>query len=317
MKKNLKRVFALGLGLSMLFAGGCQAGTPAASSSAKGAPDAVQTDIPDLYKSVASKDGIGEDAIVGTCYGSSNFTDEKLMQLVTKHFNAVTLENELKPDCMFGYSNAAPKEGSIHKEDLNGEQIDVPTLDHSRTEPILDKLVEWNSKNPDHKIRVRGHVLVWHSQTPEWFFHEGYDKTKDYVSKDVMNKRLEWYIKTVLTHYTGEQSKYKDLFYGFDVVNEAISDASSTYRTDTEQSGDKLTDDIHATKSSWWKVYGSNEFIINAFKFANKYAPASVDLYYNDYNECDSRKRGGIIQLLKDVKAAEGTRISGSGMQGH
>ena len=317
MKKNLKRVFALGLGLSMLFAGGCQAGTPAASSSAKGAPDAVQTDIPDLFKSVASKDGIGEDAIVGTCYGSSNFTDEKLMQLVTKHFNAVTLENELKPDCMFGYSNAAPKEGSIHKEELNGEQIDVPTLDHSRTEPILDKLVEWNSKNPDHKIRVRGHVLVWHSQTPEWFFHEGYDKTKDYVSKDVMNKRLEWYIKTVLTHYTGEQSKYKDLFYGFDVVNEAISDASATYRTDTEQSGDKLTDDIHATKSSWWKVYGSNEFIINAFKFANKYDPASVDLYYNDYNECDSRKRGGIIQLLKDVKAAEGTRISGFGMQGH
>ena len=317
MKKNLKRVFALGLGLSMLFAGGCQAGTPAASSSAKGAPDAVQTDIPDLYKSVASKDGIGEDAIVGTCYGSSNFTDEKLMQLVTKHFNAVTLENELKPDCMFGYSNAAPKEGSIHKEDLNGEQIDVPTLDHSRTEPILDKLVEWNSKNPDHKIRVRGHVLVWHSQTPEWFFHEGYDKTKDYVSKDVMNKRLEWYIKTVLTHYTGEQSKYKDLFYGFDVVNEAISDASATYRTDTEQSGDKLSDDTHGSKSSWWKVYGSNEFIINAFKFANKYAPASVDLYYNDYNECDSRKRGGIIQLLKDVKAAEGTRISGFGMQGH
>lgn len=316
MKKNLKRVFALGLGLSMLFVGGCQAGTPAASS-ASGAPDAVQTDIPDLYKSVASKDGIGEDAIVGTCYGNSNFTDEKLMQLVTKHFNAVTLENELKPDCMFGYSNAAPKEGSIHKEDLNGEQIDVPTLDHSRTEPILDKLVEWNSKNPDHKIRVRGHVLVWHSQTPEWFFHEGYDKTKDYVSKDVMNKRLEWYIKTVLTHYTGEQSKYKDLFYGFDVVNEAISDASATYRTDTEQSGDKLTDDIHGTKSSWWKVYGSNEFIINAFKFANKYAPASVDLYYNDYNECDAKKRGGIIQLLKDVKAAEGTRISGFGMQGH
>ena len=130
MKKNLKRVFALGLGLSMLFAGGCQAGTPAASSSAKGAPDAVQTDIPDLYKSVASKDGIGEDAIVGTCYGSSNFTDEKLMQLVTKHFNAVTLENELKPDCMFGYNNAAPASGSIHKEELNGEQIDVPTLDH-------------------------------------------------------------------------------------------------------------------------------------------------------------------------------------------
>ena len=315
--KNLQKIFALGMGLTMIFAQcGCKAGTPG-QTSASNEPGAVQTDIPDLCKTVASNDGLGEDAIVGTCFGNSTYNDPKVMQLVTKHFNAVTLENELKPDCMFGYNNAAPKSGSIHKEDLNGEQIDVPTLDHSRTDPILDKIVEWNSKNPDHKIRVRGHVLVWHSQTPEWFFHEGYDKTKDYVSKDEMNKRLEWYIKTVLTYYTGDQSKYKDLFYGFDVVNEAISDATATYRTDTEAGGDNLSDDTHGSKSSWWKVYGSNEFIINAFRFANKYAPASLELYYNDYNECDAKKRGGIIQLINDVKAAEGTRISGFGMQGH
>lgn len=316
MKKNLEKIFALGMSLAMILAVGCKAGAPAATSQSF-APDAVHTDIPDLCSVVASKDGLGEDAIVGTCFGNSTYTDEKVMQLVTKHFNAVTLENELKPDCMFGYNNAAPKAGSIHKEELNGEQIDVPTLDHSRTDPILDKILEWNNKNPDHKIRVRGHVLVWHSQTPEWFFHEGYDKTKDYVSKDVMNKRLEWYIKTVLTYYTGDQSKYKDLFYGFDVVNEAISDGSGTYRTDMEQGGDRLSDDTHGTKSSWWKVYNSNEFIINAFKFANKYAPASVELYYNDYNECDAKKRAGIIKLINDVKAAEGTRITGFGMQGH
>ena len=298
MKKNLQKIFALGMGLTMIFAQcGCKAGAKVEPSRSFG-PDEVHTDIPDLYKTVAGKDGLGEDAV------EDEITDEKLMQLVTKHFNAVTLENELKPDAMFGYNNASPAAGSIHKEDLNGEQIDVPTLDHSRADKMLDQIAEWNKKNPDHKIRVRGHVLVWHSQTPEWFFHEGYDKTKDYVSKDVMNKRLEWYIKTMLTYYTGEQSKYKDLFYGFDVVNEAISDATATYRTDAEQGGDKLSDDTHGSKSSWWKVYGSNEFIINAFKFANKYAPASVELYYNDYNECD-------------VKAAEGTRITGFGMQGH
>lgn len=317
MKNKLERIFALGLGLTMIFAQcGCKAGTPG-QTNASSAPDAVQTDIPDLCKAVASKDGLGEDAIVGTCYSNDEISDAKLMQLVTKHFNAVTLENELKPDCMFGYNNAAPASDSIHKEELNGEQIDVPTLSHEKADKMLDQIVECNSKNPDHKIRVRGHVLVWHSQTPEWFFHEGYDKTKDYVSKDEMNKRLEWYIKTMLTYYTGDQSKYKDLFYGFDVVNEAISDASATYRTDTEQGGDNLTDDTHGSKSSWWKVYGSNEYIINAFKFANKYAPASLELYYNDYNECDAKKRGGIIQLIEDVKAAEGTRITGFGMQGH
>jgi endo-1,4-beta-xylanase len=67
----------------------------------------------------------------------------------------------------------------------------------------------------------------------------------------------------------------------------------------------------------WWKVYQSNEFIIKAFQYANKYMPADIDLYYNDYNECNTRKSAGIAQLLKDVKAAEGTRIDGMGMQEH
>ena len=168
MKKNLEKIFALGMSLALILAAGCKAGAPAATSQSF-APDAVHTDIPDLCSVVASKDGLGEDAIVGTCFGNSTYTDEKVMQLVTKHFNAVTLENELKPDCMFGYNNAAPKAGSIHKEELNGEQIDVPTLDHSRTDPILDKILEWNNKNPDHKIRVRGHVLVGSPRLPNGF----------------------------------------------------------------------------------------------------------------------------------------------------
>jgi len=45
--------------------------------------------------------------------------------------------------------------------------------------------------------------------------------------------------------------------------------------------------------------------------------PADVDLYYNDYNECSVKKSAGIAQLLRDVKAAEGTRIDGMGMQEH
>ena len=136
-----------------------------------------------------------------------------------------------------------------------------------------------------------------------------------------MNERLEWYIKTMLTYYTDQTTetgkKYGPLFYGWDVVNEAISDATGTYRTDTEGGADKLSDSTHGSKSSWWHVYQSNEFIINAFKFANKYAPASLELYYNDYNECTPSKVEGIVQLLRDVKNAEGTRISGMGMQGH
>ncbi|MCR5103750.1 MAG: endo-1,4-beta-xylanase, partial [Eubacterium sp.] len=264
----------------------------------------VEEDITDLRSVVASADGLGENAICGTCLGSVGVNDANLMKLVEKHFNGVTLENELKMDSMFGYNNDAPPSGSIHEEELNGETIEVPTIDNSRADAILDKIVEWNNANPDKQIKVRGHVLVWHSQAPEWFFHEGYDKKNEYVTAEVMNQRLEWYIKTVLEYYTGENSKYKGLFYGWDIVNEAVGDGSGSYRTDTEPGSDQLSDSTHGSKSSWWKVYGSNEFIINAFKYANTYAPADLELYYNDYNECDSVKMRGIVQLLTDVKEA-------------
>ncbi len=273
----------------------------------------IEKNVPDLKDTFESD--FGEDVIAGVSVVGSELSDKVLMSLVTKHFNSVTLGNELKPDALFGYSNGVCP--GTTTDVLNGETIEVPVLDYSRAETILDYILEWNENNPEDLIKVRGHVLVWHSQTPEWFFHEDYDKTKAYVSSEEMNKRLEWYIKTVLTHFTGEDSKYKDLFYGWDVVNEAVSDSTGTYRSDVEGGSDSLTDDTHGSKSSWWKVYQSNEFIINAFRYANQYAPAELELYYNDYNECDPSKVGPIAELLEAVKAAEGTRIDGMGMQGH
>ena len=230
--------------------------------------------------------------------------DEALWELVTKHFNAVTFGNELKLDAMIGGAK-----GETEHITFNGKDLEVPVLklDEKQATKMLDKILEWNTANPDKKLKVRGHVLVWHSQPPEWFFREDYDASADYVSTSVMNKRLEWYIKSVLEHFTGEDSKYNGLFYGWDVVNEAISDGPSVYRTDNE----------NGSNSSWWHIYQSEEFIISAFRYANKYAPADLELYYNDYNECGALKRGKILQLIEAVKSAEGTRIDGMGMQGH
>ena len=250
---------------------------------------------------MASPEGLGEDAIFGCCLNGKSINDEELFHVAMNNFNAVTLENELKPESMLGRGNR-PADGSIHEEDLGGETISVPALDHSDADAMLDRILGWNEAHPDRSVKVRGHVLVWHSQTPEWFFRTDYDPDKDYVSADEMNRRLEWYIRSVLRHYTGEESRYRDLFYAWDVVNEAVSDRTGTYRTE---------------KSSWWNVYQSNEYIINAFRFANMYAPAGLDLYYNDYSECDPKKRKGIIALIQDVKSADGTRLDGFGMQGH
>lgn len=276
----------------------------------------IEWEIPNLKDTVSSNDkGIGTDAYTGALLTVSDLSDQPLMDLVQKHFNAVTFENEMKMDAMFGYhdnNNSAPGFDTITWTRADGTEMKdykVPQLDYSRADKILDALKEWNTNHPDSVIKVRGHVLVWHSQAPEWFFHEDWDINKPDASAEVMDARQEWYIKTVLEHYTGDSSPYKEMFYGWDVVNEAVSDSSGDYRHEDE-------------KSSWWRVYKSEDFIVNAFRYANHYAPSDLELYYNDYNECMGNKVSGIEKLLREVKSHETdeklpTRIDAMGMQSH
>lgn len=281
----------------------------------------IEKDIPEWKTSVT--ESLGNDSIAGTAIMLSEISDDTLMELVEKHFNAVTFGNELKPDALFNYQidgNSVPTKTIT----FEGEELQVPVvndagdgLDFSRADAMADKILAWNNAHPDQKIRIRGHVLVWHSQTQEWFFHENYDITKPYVNKETMNRRLEWFISSVFDHYFGEAAngKYDGLFYGWDVVNEAV--IGNTYRTDKVSAAESLSEIRHGNNSSWWHVYESNEFIINAFKYANKYAPENVELYYNDFGETDNTKCEGIVKLINDVKSAEGTRLDAFGMQAH
>ncbi len=282
-------------------------------------PPSIDEDVPDLKDALT--EAFGDDFIAGTAIAGNEFDDLGVQMLANKHFNAITLGNELKPDYMFGYSNN--EHTALQTIDFNGQKLVVPTIRFAPTDAKLRIIKEWNASHPDEQIKVRGHVLVWHSQTPEWFFRENYvvgknaDGTENYVSPEEMNLRLEWYIKSILEHYVGEDSEFKDMFYGWDVVNEAVGDGTGTYRTDKVTSREAADAPTHGSNSSWWAVYQSNEFIIKAFQYANKYAPAELELYYNDYNECDTKKVQGIVKLLSDVLAAEGTRIDAMGMQAH
>ena len=283
----------------------------------------IEENIPDWKASVT--ESLGNGSIAGTAIMSSEISDDTLMALVKKHFNAVTFGNELKPDALFNYQIGQSVDSTTIT--FQGKELKVPVvndkqenLDFSRADAMLDKILEWNNANPNDKIRVRGHVLVWHSQTPEWFFHEDYDVAKPYADKETMNRRLEWFISSVFDHYFGEAAngKYDGLFYGWDVVNEAVN--GNTYRDDkviSDASDTSTSDTRHGSNSMWWRVYKSNEFIINAFKYANKYAPNDVELYYNDFGETDNTKCEGIVKLINDVKSADGTRLDAFGMQAH
>ncbi|MCQ2531160.1 MAG: endo-1,4-beta-xylanase [Saccharofermentans sp.] len=262
-------------------------------------------------KEVTLKSVFGsEDSIqgrAGVCVPYSALEDEARMELVCREYNSVTCENEMKPESTLGQTP-----NFTNEVDAYGDKI--PELDFSRADAILDYILDYNSKNPDDTILVRGHVLVWHSQTPSWFFREGYSSTGDYVSKEQMLYREEWYIKSVMEHFDGEGSPYHGLIYAWDVVNEQIE--LNDRNSDTNPNG--LRTRQNGVPTDWYQVFqGDDAYITQAFVYANKYAPATVKLFYNDYNDADIAKARTICRLIEKIKATDGARIDGMGMQGH
>ena len=151
----------------------------------------------------------------------------------------------------------------------------------------------------DNEFTLRIHTLVWHAQTPDWFFREGYNGSGAYVSKDKMDKRMEFYIKSVINHI--QSSEYSDIVYSYDVVNEYV----------------------HANNSGWLNIYGQSttqsEMVKKAFTYAYEALVEcgdkdNVSLLYNDYNTYMETDK--IIELINYVNADKKV-CDGVGMQSH
>lgn len=189
-----------------------------------------------------------------------NNSDSVSGRLVVKQFNSVTPENVLKAEI-------------VH-----------PKPDVWNFTPG-DAFVKFGE---EHNMFIVGHTLVWHNQTPDWFFRDEHGVAK---SHDAMVEQMRSYIEQVVGRYTGR-------IHAWDVVNEVI-DNDGSYRPTT-----------------WVKGIGNGDELVKlAFKFANQYAP-DAELYYNDFNAWRPAKRDGIARMVRMLKK-EGIRIDGIGIQGH
>ena len=65
-------------------------------------------------------------------------------------------------------------------------------LNFESADKVARHFAEYNKNNPSEPIKMRGHVFVWHSQTPTWWFREDFKSDGAYVSKEEMNKRIDW-----------------------------------------------------------------------------------------------------------------------------
>jgi endo-1,4-beta-xylanase len=139
-----------------------------------------------------------------------------------------------------------------------------------------------------HNIKVRGHNLCWHEQTPFWLFK---DKEGKQVTKEVLLQRLKDHITTVVNRYKGK-------IYAWDVVNEAIDDDSTKF----------------LRNSLWYQICG-DDFIVKSFEYAHAADP-KAKLFYNDYNTERPEKRERVYRLLKKLVDAK-VPIDGVGIQAH
>lgn len=182
--------------------------------------------------------------------------------VLTKHFNSITMENEMK------FDQLQPTEGNF-------------------TYGTADNIAAFATKNG---MKIRGHALVWHRQTPSWVFSP--------ATRDAVLAKMKSHITAVMTHFKGK-------VYAWDVVNEAIMD-NGAYRTGDEASADQ--------SSQWYKVVGV-DYIAEAFKYAYAVDP-TVKLFYNDYYNYVPARRQAIYNMLKGL-LEKGVPVHGVGLQAH
>jgi endo-1,4-beta-xylanase len=198
--------------------------------------------------------------LVGAAVMSSALDDPATARLLAEQFDSLTAENEFKP------SSLQPRQGEFNF---------APA----------DRIVAFAR---EHDMRVVGHTLVWHQQSPKWMFE---DESGKPLGREAALKNLKDHIDAVAGHFKGG-------VVGWDVVNEALSDRDDEYLRDTPAR----------------RAIG-DDYLARAFEFAAAADP-DAELYYNDYSIEYPGKRAKTLRLLRELKEA-GVRVDGVGIQGH
>lgn len=284
--------------------------TPTATPTAK----PTGTPVPEAQSMKEVFSGVFDN--VGTCLTYNQTWNNRIemqedytMAFVDKHFNSFTLENEMKPEAMLGSQSAtllsvedAKKAGYVLGSDY--KETTVPKLNLESIEAVL-KIAK------EHKLRMRAHTLMWHQQTPEWFFKKGYKNGGEVVDEATMNARLEFFVRTMVRYVTDKEIELTgeagSLVYSWDVVNEYVHRNNAPAAT------------------TWTSVYGDlglkPTYVKAAFRYAydelkQKKVQDKVTLFYNDFDTYFNIEDE--IALVNYINEGEEAKICGGiGMQSH
>ena len=209
-------------------------------------------------------------------------------ELTLRHFDQMTAENHMKVEAWYD-------------EEQN-----------FRMHPEAVAVMDFAQEND---LRVYGHVLLWHSQTPAWFFQDeaGEPLTDSDADQQFLRDRLRTHIfdiaETMADQYGPFGSETNPLV-AWDVVNEVVSDSSEF--------------DDGLRRSEWYRILGE-EFIDLAFQYADEAfndefaadgADRPVALFINDYNTEQGGKQDRYVALVNRL-LDRGVPLDGVGHQFH
>jgi endo-1,4-beta-xylanase len=215
----------------------------------------------DSLRSLASKVGLH----VGTAVVPYDLDNPDYAKIAATQFSVVTPGNEMK------WQVVEPTQGTY---DWSGG----------------DRLVQFARQN--HQL-VRGHVLLWHNQLPDWLTTGVANGTiSDAQLRDLLHK-----------HITDEVTHFKGEIWQWDVANEFFTDANPS----------------QLNPNDFWISHLGTGVIADAFRWAHAADPKAL-LFYNDYNiagEDGSNAKSDAAYAFIQQLVAQGVPISGVGDQGH
>lgn len=197
------------------------------------------------------------DFLIGASVTNDRFYNESSYNTLGREFNVLVAGNEMK------WESLQPEPGRF-------------------TFCEADQLVAYAEAQEQ---KVRGHVLVWGLQLPNWVANGNW-------TRDRLLEVMRAHIREVVGRYRGR-------IFAWDVVNEALQDSPPH----------NLKDNVFS------RVIGP-DYLDFAFRYAREADP-QAKLFYNDYGaERMSSKSQAVFNMVTGMKA-RGVPIDGVGLQMH
>jgi len=141
-----------------------------------------------------------------------------------------------------------------------------------------------------HKMKVRGHCLVWDHNHPDWL-------AQGHFTPPQLSQLLHEHIDRVMKHYAGQ-------VFAWDVVNEAMDEHG------------KLRDSIWYNQPGIGFADQGTAYLEQVFRWAHDADPHALLFYNEAEGETLNRKSDAIYEMLRDFKH-RGIPVDGVGLQLH